>query len=431
LDNRNSGALAQSPALRWMLRISRLEDSLFTGHRLKLWGSCLLAAYVIAFAIRFFEGSWMIDKLGHPAFKDFLWMWIGGRFALARNATGAFNYSVFSAAQASLIAHAAPPGGFPYFYWVYPPTLLILLAPFALLPYLFSFFVWMAITACLYLAAIYIILPGGLSVLLALLPCTVLMNVSVGQGAFLTAGLLGLSFIFMRRRPYLSGFLLGLLTYKPQFGVLFPIVLVITRQWRVIAGAVASALLFAGAATLLFGINAWVLFLQSIHAHNPATFQPTYALEAMNQTVFGFMHWIGADLKIAWVAHLTVTFGAGALACWIWLRRGSYSLKAAAFSLAALLATPYMLVYDLTALSIPAAFMIEDGRARGFLPGERLILLGCFLGMFLWNLLPIGPIIMLAMMVTVLRRASYEDEAGVHERSGAVQPEAGALIPGK
>jgi arabinofuranan 3-O-arabinosyltransferase len=369
-----------------------------------------LAAYVGAFTIRFLAGKWVLDKTGYPAFVDFVWIWIGGRFALMRDAAGVFNHSTFSAAQASLIGNP-PPRGFPYQYWVYPPTMLLVVAPFALLSYVAAFFVWIAATLCIYLAGVYAILPYALSIVLALLPCAVVMNAIVGQAAFLTTGLFGFAFIFMCRRPYLSGICLGLLTYKPQLGLFFPLALVITRQWRVIAGATTAGLLFAGVATVVFGPHAWALFVRSVHAHNPATFLPTYKLDAMNQTVFGLMHWGGAGLGAAWAAHLAVALLATALACMIWLQPVPYSLKAAAFSLGALIVTPYMLIYDLTAVSVPAAFLIEDALAHGFIPGERLILLCCFLSLFLFTRMPVGSIVLLALMGLVVRRARYATKA--------------------
>jgi uncharacterized membrane protein len=369
-----------------------------------------LVAYVAAFAIRFVAGKWMIDREGWPVLLDFVWIWMGGRFALAHNAAGVFNHSLFSSAQASLIGKA-PASAALYQYWVYPPTLLLVAAPLALLPYAAAFLVWIGATLCVYLAAIYAILPCTLSIVLALLPCAVIMNVFVGQTAFLTAGLLGFSLVFMQRRPYLSGVLLGLLTYKPQFGVFFSVALLVTRQWGVIAGAIASASLLAAAAAFLFGADAWVLFARSLQAHNPATFLPNYTLEAMNQTVFGLMHWAGAGVIVSWIVHLAVAVPAAALACWLWMRPGPYQLKAAAFGLAVLIASPYVLIYDLTALSVPAAFIVADALAGGFLPGERLALLGCFLALFLFVLMPIGPIAMLVMLGLVVRRASYATNA--------------------
>ena len=47
-------------------------------------------------------------------------------------------------------------------------------------------------------------------------------NVTAGQNGFLTAALIGGTLGLLERHPALGRDLLGLLTYKPQFGLLFP-----------------------------------------------------------------------------------------------------------------------------------------------------------------------------------------------------------------
>ena len=48
------------------------------------------------------------------------------------------------------------------------------------------------------------------------------MNALVGQNGFLTAALIGGTLYLIPIRPVLAGICLGLLTYKPQYGLLFP-----------------------------------------------------------------------------------------------------------------------------------------------------------------------------------------------------------------
>jgi hypothetical protein len=62
---------------------------------------------------------------------------------------------------------------------------------------------------------------------------------------------------------------------------------------------------------------------------------------------------------------------------------------------------------DLTALSVPAAFLLEDALANGSIPGERLILLGCFLALLLYFKFAVGPIVLLALMGLLMRRARH------------------------
>ena len=66
------------------------------------------------------------------------------------------------------------------------------------------------------------------------------------------------------------------------------------------------------------------------------------------------------------------------LVCALWSRPIPHALKAAALGAAALSATPYALSYDYCILSMAVAFLVKDGLARGFLPGERTILMLCW-----------------------------------------------------
>lgn len=295
------------------LSLSKAEDLIFTKRRLSIYGYALLAANVGAFTLRSFAGKWLVDRAGHFNFTNFLQWWVGGQFALMRNAAGAYNYSTYFAAQALL---AKPDPGVLYFHWVYPPTMLLLVAPIARLPYSAAFVAWVAATFCVYAAALYEILPDLLTIVLALLPLPVVKNIFDGQTAFLMAGLLGLSLVFIGRRPYLAGVCLGILTYKPQFLLFFPLALVVTGQWRVIVSAAASALLLAGAAALLFGASVWLLFLHSLQGHNSATLLPT-GVDALNQTVLGVMHQAGAGVVASWTVHAAVALLMTTIACQI------------------------------------------------------------------------------------------------------------------
>ncbi len=68
-------------------------------------------------------------------------------------------------------------------------------------------------------------------------PFAVAVNVDFAHNAFITAALIGFSLVFLERRPWLSGIFLGLLTYKPHIGVLFPLALLASRNWRALASA--------------------------------------------------------------------------------------------------------------------------------------------------------------------------------------------------
>ena len=55
---------------------------------------------------------------------------------------------------------------------------------------------------------------------------------------------------------------------------------------------------------------------------------------------------------------------------WLWRQRVRYEIKAAALAIAAMLATPYLYIYDFAVLAIPLAFLMKLGLRDGFLPYE-------------------------------------------------------------
>jgi hypothetical protein len=62
-----------------------------------------------------------------------------------------------------------------------------------------------------------------------------------------------------------------------------------------------------------------------------------------------------------------------------------------------------VLRYDLCILSIAAAFLVKDGLSRGFLAGERTIMLLCLVGLYCPSA-PVGPIVCAALLLLVFRR---------------------------
>jgi alpha-1,2-mannosyltransferase len=251
----------------------------------------------------------------------------------------------------------------------------------------------------------------SLWLLLAISYPAVFVNLGHGHNGFLTAALLGFALVQLDRRPVLAGILFGLLAYKPQFGLMIPLVLVATGRWRTVCAAAATVALLVLAATLAFGIDTWRAFFTF------AEYTRTIVLETGEtgwhkiQSVFSWARMWGASVPLAYGIQGAVTLGIAAALVWLWRSPASFALKAAALCLAAILATPYSLDYDLMVLAPAIAFLTVGGLARGFAPYEKTALA------FLWiapliargfaevTLIPLGVIAMLVMLVLVLRKA--------------------------
>ncbi|MEQ8935560.1 MAG: glycosyltransferase family 87 protein, partial [Amphiplicatus sp.] len=298
-----------------------------------------------------------------------------------------------------------------FYGWHYPPFFLLAAALLALLPYTVSWLVWMTATLPLYLASIRAILPEKGALLAAAAFPAVFVNVIHGQNGFLTAALIGAAMLLLDRRPLVAGVLVGLLAYKPQFGVLIPLALIAAGRWRSFAAAVATVLMLIAFSTLVFGPDVWRAFAESGHLTR------TVVLESGNtgwekiQSLFSALRALGAPVGAAYAAQGALFAGVGASLVWLWRSAAAQELKAAGLIVASLLATPYVLDYDLVALGPAIAFLAVLGLRDGFRPYEKTLLALAFFApvaarpVAAATLIPLGLIVMLALYAFILGRA--------------------------
>ena len=373
-------------------------------HRLRAFGLALLFAFGVIFALKAMTHDWLFAADGKIISRDFLSFWINGRFAVSAGAAAAYDQTVFAAAQTAVTETV--PNGMPPFHLVYPPLIFPLVAPLGLLSYGVAFALWMGATAALHCFALTRIVPSWLIAVWGLATYAAEKNLFWGQTGFLLGGLLGLTLVLLGKRPFLGGLVLGVLTCKPQYGVLFPIVLLVSGQWRAIAGACVSALSLGGLVTLVYGTRIWTAYAGTFGTSSLDTFMTDPGVDAINQTPLGIPHWLHAGFAVQWAFHLIVAAAVTILVCAIWRRPVPPALKAGALGAGALLVTPYMLIYDLTAAMVPAAFLIQDGLTTGFRRGEQAALLGCFLLLFLGDFAPVGPVVLALLLGMIARRAT-------------------------
>jgi hypothetical protein len=150
--------------------------------------------------------------------------------------------------------HPKARGRLPY---LYPPFVALAFRPLALLPYDWSFAVWLVISGSLYLAGLVLALrslPGlasadrSLVLLLALSFEPFLMECWMG-GQSSAFGFFCLALVcccLHARRPIVAGMALGLCLYKPTLLVLLLPLLLLSRQWRILVCVGMTALGLAG-----------------------------------------------------------------------------------------------------------------------------------------------------------------------------------------
>jgi hypothetical protein len=221
----------------------------------------------------------------------------------------------------------------------------------------------------------------------------------------------------------LAGVFIGCLTYKPQFGILFPVALVAAGQWRAIVSAAVTTALLAGLSIAAFGTTPRVEFPRELVAQADLNLVVGPGLAADRspwgqvQTVYGLVRRLDGAAALAWAAQGVTTSGICVIVWVIWRSRVRYVLKAAILSTGVLIATPYAFAYDLVAIAIPVAFLAKDQMRRGLLRGEQTILLVLFAASLAVFILagnaPWGALILLALFCLILRRAFYRSEKSV------------------
>src|SRR5689334_7665865 len=203
------------------------EASWLNRRRLRDYSTMLIVAYAVA-ALWTLTGHGINDPAGRPVGTDFLSFWTVSS-ALHHDQAA----SIYAPDRLALLERATDPGGDDSFYaWAYPPIALLLVYPLALLPYLWSLALWLALGLALYLSVLWRIVPRPLTLWAGLAFPPVFVTAGHGQNGLLSAGLLGSALLLLPTRPWLSGMLIGLLGYKPQIGLLIPFALAAGGQWR-------------------------------------------------------------------------------------------------------------------------------------------------------------------------------------------------------
>jgi len=353
------------------MSLHNITDDLATppapaGRTVGVVGLTLTFVSLVVLAGGLIGGTWLLDAQKQPIANDFVNVWAAGRLALDGHAATAYDWTLHKAAEVRALGH-----GFDNYYgWHYPPTFLFAAAALALMPFTAAALVSLGVTLLAYVAAVRGIVGERAGVFVALGSPAALWNITAGQNGFLTAALIGGTLALMPKRPWLAGVCLGLLSYKPQFGLLFPIALIAAAQWRVIGAAALTAAGLAILSLVVFGAASWQAFFDWMPVTSRVVLGEGGADFSRLQSLFGLVRAHGGSETLAWSAQAALALALAAVVFWLWRSRAAFELKAAGLACAALLATPYLYMYDLAALTIPAAFLIRFALARGFYASE-------------------------------------------------------------
>ncbi len=347
-------------------------EPLFDEERLRVYPRLSLLIYLLAAIAVVASSTAFIDVFGKPLGADFITFWSASLLTLQGHAADAFDvHRIFAAQQ------IAVPADQRIFLWHYPPTFQLVAAPLALLPYLVSYFVFTIGTLALYVFTCGRLLKLKETAILLVAFPGVFICAFHGQNSFLSAALFAGAVLATERRPALAGVLLGLLAFKPQFGLLIPVAFIASRQWRLffITGATAAA--FALVAMLVFGADLWIVFFRDAPVVRQIMESGLLPWGKM-PSAFVFFRMLSVPAMVAYAAQALTALGAAGAVAWVWYRQGPTRLAFAVLVSATLLLTPYIFDYEFAILAVPLAILASDMVDRGATRNEKIALVALY-----------------------------------------------------
>jgi hypothetical protein len=394
-----------------------------TASRARGYSLILLAIGALALAGWIAASDGLIDRNGKPIGTDFSNVYAAGQLTWQGRTEEAYEPALQHRAEKAAF------GGreVPFYGWHYPPFFFAVAAIVAAFPYAWGLAIWVAAGLAAYLAAIRAILPLPQTPLLAAAFPAVFVNIGHGQNGFLTASLLGGALHLLDRRPLISGVLIGLLAYKPQFGILIPIALAAGGKWRSIGAATATVAVLIAISFATLGSGVWHAFADSMNFTQVVVLEQGGTGWEKIQSIFSAARMWGASVHLAYAVQGALLMALAATLAWLWHSDAAFELKAAALATASLLATPYVLDYDLVVLAVAIAFFARHGLDRGFRDFEISALAAAWIvpllsrGLAGVTGIPLGLMVLLALYVCTLRRALLDRKDSIRVTAGVAQ----------
>ncbi len=289
---------------------------------------------------------------GHVVGRDFLNYWSGSRLFLSGHLSTLYDPAAYSAYLRRTWGE-----GFGALSFSYPPTFLPFIAWLGLLRYALALALWSLLGAGLLVAAGWPYTKRPSIIIALVLAPAVLVCLDDGQNGLIIGAMLVAALRLVDRRPVLAGVLIGLLTVKPQLGVLLPIALICAGRWKTIGAATATAIGLAALTVLVVGVEPWRLYLEKTLPYQGLLYHGDGMWRAMTPSPAIAVSVAGGTWPLAWAVQALVSVSMIALTAVLFLgrargRREIDAVDRIVLIAATFLATPYGFNYDMPALAL-------------------------------------------------------------------------------
>lgn len=371
-SNRRGTAFPVIGHVRYRLaRLTRTIDGLITPDRLRMYPRIFLAGSVVGVVLSSIvrivapsiQGAFLPDYLAH---------WTGGGLLLSTDSASLYDPETQSAFQKSAIGTEVALSWF-----VSPPIVATFYAPLALLPYNLSGVIWLIVSTALLVWCVLSLKSLGpvlmarkrLVVVLAVLASPVVFELLGGgqDSAFILAvWLIGIR-LLGRGHSFWAGAVLGMGFAKPQLVVLVPLVLLVTHNYRALAGFVAVCASLLGISIGLVGLEGlyrWVEALSSPLYLEQVQHGQAWKMVGLPSLLQGLLPQAAGEWMAPILATLALPIGAGILLLRLYkVRKLEVATQAIWISTLATTAvfSPHLATYD-ALLFVPVIVYLMEHR---------------------------------------------------------------------
>ena len=341
---------------------------------------CLWSVYAVDMAT-----PGIRDRNGLIKGTDFLHFYTLGTLALKRD--GRLLYDM--AAQANVTRQLLPQISGIVYVPLYGPQVSLFFSPLARLSYGWALVVWLLFNTAVYGLCVYVVWKACPNLrahrwtvlILAIAFPGFFHLLAWGQSSGLALACFTLAFLGLRsERLFLGGLAIGCLAFKPQLGLAAAVIFLLSREWKIVLGAITSALSQVGIGWATYGTPVMRDYRHALlHVREVVPL-----LEPRPDQMHSLRAFWSLALPWPWAAfvlYIVSALAALGLALRMWKSKLPLSIRYSAVLISTVLVSPHLTVYDLVILA-PAFLLLADWSLESVvLPSARaipLLLYACY-----------------------------------------------------
>jgi len=340
-------------AVQW-LKPSRLRAQAII-LALCLWGVCIVD----------FATPGLLDRAGTIKFQDFLPLYVSAQMI----ARGHSNELYDQHATADAMLAVVPESTRVRLPNLYGPQVGLFFVPLSRLSFPVAARLWVIASLLIYagsLSCVWKSCPAlrtrlGLVALCAIAFPPLFHLLARGQITAVVLACFTAAFLAFRAdRPWLAGFALGVLVFKPQFLVAIPIVLLLCRAWKTFTGLLLAAGLQLAFTSIYFGPTVMDAYFGTLWHISRVIGSVELSLAPIQMhSLRSFWSLLIPWPEIALTLYLLSSMIVVSLAAVVWKSSSPLTIRFSALTLAAVLVNPHLFVYDLLVL-VPVLLLLVD-----------------------------------------------------------------------